>query len=210
MIGTVLLVAIPMVMVSVLYTFRPPLPNNPISLSYYVNGSGTEPAWGDGSDCKNVGGGGGSSTQTCLSLGVIQMIFTSPPSLPISSLLLVFYCNGTVYLSATFAEMAWVPGSTGTVGNTGPQLQHCGSYVPPKAAWNRFAFFDQVTPGAAALRPGDSLFVYSHTFTTFTDDDFHGAPLWCYYVPGACTVDIYYTGTPVSLAASLPLYGLAQ
>ena len=202
--GTIFLVAITMTLAATLYAFRPPLPAQPLWLSYQAVGGGSEPVWGDGSDCKNVNG-----VQTCLTLGVIKITFTNPPPVKTDQLLFLFYCNGTIYLAATLAEMAWVPGSSGTVGGMGPQLQHCGSYTPPAAAWNRLAFFYQIVPGSTTLRPGDSLYLFAHTFTAFKDDDFHGAPEWCYWIPGACTLQVVYTGYPASLAMSLPLYGLS-
>lgn len=201
--GVLLLVTITIILTATLYQLRIQTPQAVITLSYAVNTQGSEPTWGDGSDCKNVG-----TVQTCQTLPTINIIFPDPPAALISQILFTFYCNGSVYLQATLAQMAWVPGSTGTVGSTGPQLQNCGTFVPQKAAWNRFAFFEQEVPGSTALHPGDTLVVYAHTFTTFKDDDFHGAPLFCYDTPGACTLQFLYTGTPPSLAASIPLLGM--
>lgn len=198
-----MLVAITVVTVTILFSFRPSLPNSPISFQLFASESGDQPAWGDGSDCKNVNG-----VQTCLTLPTIVIDFLNPPAVQTSQVLMVFDCNGSVYLSATLADMAWVPGSTSTVGGTGPQLSHCGTYTPPKAAWNRFAFFDQLDPGSTVLHPGDTLVVYAHTFSSFVDDDFHGAPVWCYTVQGACSVNFYYLGFPQGLAATLSLFGL--
>lgn len=200
--AVLLIVVITIIAMATLYAFRPPLPNAPLTLSYFVGTAGTEPTWGDGTDCKVVGG-----VETCQILPAINIIFPNPPQVFVSDLTLVFFCNQSVYLDATFQDMEFVPGSTVAVSG-GPQLQHCGTYTPPRASWNRFAFFDQVVPGSVFLRPGDTLVFYAHTFTNFTDEDFHGAPEWCYSVPNACSIDIFYTGTPTSLAASIPLEGL--
>jgi len=202
--GTILIVGIAVVAATILYAFRPPLAPAPLKLDFQAGLAQNEPVWGDGSDCKNVNG-----VQTCLTLPTIAIEFTDPPTVLTSEILMVFYCNGTVYLGATLAQMAWVPGSAGTVGGTGPQLQHCGTYKPPAAAWNRFAYFDQVVAGSPVLQPGDTLVVFAHTFTSFKDDDFHGAPEWCYTVQGACTIEFIYTGFPAGVVAELPLFGLS-
>jgi len=203
-IGTILLVAITVVAASVLYLFRPALPSSQLTINWYASSGGSEPTWGDGTDCKNVGG-----VQQCVTLPAIDINFPNPTPVSLNDIQMVFLCNGTVYLSATLADIVWVPGSTGTVGMSGPQLQKCGAgFVPPRASWNRFAFYEQVTPGATVMQPGDILVVYAHTFTKFVDDDFHGAPLWCYAYQGACLIELLYTVGVPSIAAEIPLYGL--
>jgi len=203
-IASILLVAITVVSATVLYSFRPSLSNPPLRLDTYVSTIANEPAWADGSECKNVNG-----EQQCTTLPAIAITFVSPSPIPLDDLQFVFLCNSTVYISSSLTAMEWVPGSVGTVG-TGPQVSSCGSFTPPKTMWNRVAFFDQLTPGTLVLEPGDMLVFYAHTFLTFKDDDFHGAPEFCYSVPNACTLDIYYTGLPTSLAFQLDLYGFSS
>jgi len=199
-----LLVAITVVAAAVLYAFRPPVPGDQLTLNFFATSGASEPTWGDGTDCKNVG-----TVQTCQTLPSINIVFPDPPAVALSNMQMVFLCNGTVYLSATLEDMVWVPGSTGVVGSSGPQLQKCGNgFVPPRASWNRFAFYDQADPGVAVMEPGDYLVIYAHTFTKFVDDDFHGAPLWCYQFQGDCTVEILYTVGIPTIAMSLSLYGL--
>jgi hypothetical protein len=208
-------VGITLVLVTILYAFRPPLPATPLYLNYYATGAGEEPVWGDGSDCTNSGPPpppgsppGTGQSQSCLELPAIDILFPNPPPVLLSQLLFVFWCNGSAYLTATLQQMEWVPGSSGTVGS-GPQVTSCGSFTPPQTFWNRLAFFQQLNPGSPILQPGDQIVFYAHTFTTFVDDDFHGAPEWCYDSYGDCYVTIYYTGSPPSLAAVVELYGLA-
>lgn len=202
-IETILLVGITVVLAAILFTFRPSLPSATMRLDTYASTLANEPAWGDGSECKDVSG-----VQTCTSLPAIGIVFVDPPPLILTDLQFFFLCNGTVYISSTFAAMEWVPGTTGTV-TTGPQVSNCGSFTPPKTMWNRIAFFEQVTPGALVLLPGDELIFYAHTFLTFKDDDFHGAPEFCYSVPNSCTIQVYYTAGPSTLVFQLDLYGFS-
>lgn len=204
-IGTILLLTITVIFAAVLAAFRPPLPSAWFSLGWEASGVGSEGTWGDGTDCTEVNG-----VQSCLVLPAIDIVFPNPPAgVEVSQLELFFLCNNTVYLNATFAQLEWVPGSTGTV-TGGPQLGECGSgFVPPRASWNRLVFFQQINPGYAFLEAEDTLVLYAHTFTTWTDEDFHGAPLWCYTIPGACEILIYYIGSsPPPLVAAIPLLGM--
>jgi len=202
------MVGITVTSAAVLFAFRPSYPSTWISISYLTNSVGYEPAWGDGSDCKNLNG-----IQSCLDLPVLYITVTavSPPNLAIKNLVFVYFCNGTVYLEATLAQMAILAGtSENNIGANAPQLQHCGSYTPPKAAFNRLVFFNQIVPGSPYLMAGDTIMLFTHTFTTFTDDDFHGSPPTCWQVPGACSIQIYYAAQPTQLALVLPLYGLSD
>ena len=206
-IANILLLGMTVTAGALLFAFRPDLPQSPSSLYFSTYQGPGEPAWGDGSDCSNVNG-----VQQCKVLPSLDIILTAsnPSSLLVSSLQIYFFCNGTIYLSATLNKVAWVPGSTGTVGTTGaPQLGKCGTYVPPKAGFNRLLYFHQLTAASAHMENGDTIVLYSATFVG-GDDDFHGAPVWCFSTPGACTIDIVYGGPPQAALAQIPLYGLTQ
>ncbi len=205
--ATIFLVGITVVLAGVLVAFRPVYPSQWISISYLANVVGSAPVWGDGTDCKDVNG-----VETCPDLPVIYITVTgvSPSSLSITNLVFVLWCNGTVYLEATLSAMAELPGTgENTPGPDAPQLQHCGTYTPPAAAFNRLGYFTQIVPGSPYLRPGDTIVLFTRTFTSFVDEDFHGVPSTCWTVPNACTVVLYYTGPTTQLALDLPLYGLA-
>lgn len=205
---------------SILFAFRPPVPPQPASMQYFAIGGQSEQTWGDGSDCKNVNG-----EQSCLSIGAIDIVLTqwSPSALPIKSVTFYLLCNGTVYLSATLRDMAWIPGSTGTIGGNAPQLGKCGKFVPPAAAFNRLAFFEQLDPNSTLLVHGDQIVLfepfeppncpspkYQGTVLVACDDDFHGAPGWCFSIADACTIDLVYSGPPSAVVTQIPLYGLGQ
>jgi flagellin-like protein len=218
-IATVFLVAMTVTAGAVLAAFRPPLHSAPSQINYIANGDATTETWGDGSDCKNV-----NTNQTCFSLPAIDVVLTqfSPSVISISDLYFYFFCNGTVYLGGPLAAMEWVPGSTAMVSPDAPQLGSCGTFVPPKAAFNRMVFFEQQIPGDFYLQPGDRIVLTAHTFEPPNcpapgpmgqcDDDFHGAPEWCYLIPSACSMEMYYSGgTGISGSVlSISLYGLSS
>jgi flagellin-like protein len=207
-IAVVMLVLITIVAGVFLWSYRLPTPAPPTALYYSVYGTASEPAWGDGSDCAN------GSPQVCKTLPADYIVFTShsPEYLRLTSLEFVLMCNGTSYLSATLAGMEWVPGTSGTPGPTAPQLGHCGSYTPPKAAFNRLAYFQQATPGDLSLANGDAVVVYLNAPGSWvtTDDDYHGIPTWCFTIPGACSLSIVYLGgATAGIALAIPVSSLS-
>lgn len=219
-IAQVMIVALTVVGGATLWAFRPSTPPQPSSIDYFAKGGQSEETWGDGSDCNQVNG-----VQSCLPLTAIDITLTgwSPGYLAVGSVTFYLICNGTVYLKATLAEMEWVPGSSGTPNGNAPQLGHCGNFVPPAAAFNRLAFFDQIDPGSKALVPGDQVVLfqpfeppncpspkYQGGVLVACDDDFHGAPQWCFTAAGACSVEFEYTGTPSGVLTVVPLQGLGQ
>lgn len=225
-IGTILLVAITVVLASLLL-IKPPLPPTPSQLGYYMQ-QATFPTWGDRTDCKT-----NATTQAlygCFSLPSFQIIITeiTPTDIQISSLRFYFFCNGSTYLQASLSSMEWVPGIDQQAPAGAPQLGSCGSYTPPNAAFNRLAFFVQDIPSLTTLAVGDQIVLVAHSFEYPNcpnlkpgqkptpqdpcDDDFHGAPSWCYTETAPnCALEIYYQPTTTSISSSLlriPLYGL--
>lgn len=168
--ATVFLVALTIVAGTVLWGFRPSTPSSPVQIWYAASSPVTTQAYGDGSDCKNVGSGA-NATQVCETLPAIDIVVTGfePSGLALSSLQFYFFCRGSVYLSGTLAALEWVPGSQATVGGgpgSGvPALGTCGSYVPPAAAFNRFMYFQQLRPGSPNLEPGDQLVIQAESFS---------------------------------------------
>lgn len=215
-IATVLLVGITLTAGLLLWKFRPNVPSPSPSFSFQAVGNVPEPTWGDPTDCSPAS----TPPQECQSLPATFIIVTShfPSVIPVADLSFTFVCNGTVYLTAKLQAMEWVPGTTGAPSGSAPQLGSCGSYVPPRAAFNRLAFFDQTTPGALNLANGDALVIYQRTFlqapglnclTTREpgcDDDFHGTPPWCVTVVGDCAMSISYSAPGFSgVVASIPM-----
>jgi len=73
-------------------------------------------------------------------------------------------------------------------------------------------YFQQLQSGQSVLLNGDQLVLYTHPHSGFADrtghspdDDYHGAPPWCFTNAGACTITIDYVGNPNTLVASIPV-----
>lgn len=217
-IGVVLILGITVVAGTLLWAFRPPLPGTPISVEYVAVGDQSEPAWGDPTDCTNT-----SIYAVCNDLPAFFIVFTahSPVNLPLADLSFDLRCNGTSLVNGTFASMEVVPGSGASPGSGAPKLGNCGSWSPSPVGtgatfFNRLLYFQQVQTGATILKNGDIFVVYLHPATDFCDrsghcpdDDYHGAPPWCFTVPNACTIYISFTQSPPTLVATIPVADLA-
>lgn len=226
LIAAILLTAMTVAAGALLWLWRPVYPNSNVSVQYFASGDQKEPAWSDPTDCVNW------STPlnaSCDWLPAIFIIFTAhtPDSLFLSELKFSFYCNGTLLLNGSFKSMEIIPGTGTNPGSGAPKIGVCGSWDwgtgqgTTGSFFNRLAYFQQVQPGYPTLKNGDLFVVYIHPLAGFcdhsgygcpppsghggTDDDYHGAPLWCFTVPGACSVTLTYTGQPESIIASIPL-----
>ncbi len=200
-IATILLVAITIAAGVALWTFRiVSLPYAPPTFTYVAQGGVPEPVYGDGTDCSG-GGFGDTGNQVCLTLPATLLIISShdPEDIPLTNLFFDMTCNGTTYLSASFASIEWVPGENAAPGAGAPELGSCGTFLPPRAYFDRLAFFDQATPGATSLEVGDMIVIYDKTFycddngvVTSCDEDFHGFPPWCISGGANCQLRIQY------------------
>jgi flagellin-like protein len=180
-IATFFLIGITIVAGVTLWSLRVPLPSSGVRVWYETVSPSTMQTWADNSDCKNVGSGS-NQTQVCEQLPALDIVIVNfqPSHLPLASLQFYFQCEGTIYLSGTLAAMAWVPGSTKTIG-TGdnvPVLGTCGAYTPPSAAFNRFMFFQQITPGDPNLEAGDQIVISAQSFS----------PPFCAFAPSTLNV----------------------
>ncbi len=207
----ILLVAITVVLAALLYAIRIPTPPVPTIINYTMVG-GTEEVFGDGTDCVTV-----NNVQECYTLPAFYVIITStsPTGLPLADLQFLVLCNGTVYLNATLDQMEWIPGENGNPGAGSPTIGICGSFEPPpRAYFNRLAFFDQLTPGATTLHAGDQIVVFMNPsgptsscptlptppttvpywWDVGCDEDYHGIPPWCFTNPAACPIELRYAG----------------
>jgi len=198
----------------VLWTFKIQTPQGSVSVEYVAEGGQSEPAWGDPTDCNSTG-----IYASCNALPAFFIIFTahSPESLLLTDLTFGINCNQTSLLAGTFAAMKVVPGTGANPGSGAPKLGNCGSWSPSPHGttatyFNRLAYFQQIFTGSAVLKNGDIFVVYEHPLANFCDrsghcpdDDYHGAPPWCFTVPGACTITIAYTGQPRTQVAIIPI-----
>jgi flagellin-like protein len=219
-IAVVLLVAITVVLVGVLATFRFNLPTQAPQIWYAAEGNESEQAWGDPTDCTNT-----TIYAACNPLPAIFVSITSytPSFIPLDQLELYFYCNGTDLLNGSLADFEVVPGSGANPGSSAPVIHNCGSWDWGTGQgtngkdFNRLLYYQQRTPGLPGVESGDILVVYSHPKLNFCDrsgncpdDDYHGAPLWCFTTPNACTIYLdYLQGTQESLIFTIQLFQLS-
>lgn len=157
----------------------------------------------------------------------------SPSVIPLQDIELIFQCNGTVFVNGTLDTMTWFPGSSTGPSPNAPHLNRCGSFVPSgsySTLYNRFGIFVPIRATSSGLvENGDTFIMYVHTSSPFDPDvhganggalgdcgpgpdcdDFHGAPAWCFQVPGACTLSFVYTGQPSTLLVSISLYDIVR
>jgi len=213
-IASVLLTGITIASGVVLWTFRVQTPQSGVTVEYVAEGDQSEPAWGDPTDCSNS-----TIYAACDSIPAFFIIFTThaPENLLLSQLQFEIQCNKSSLVNGSFASMEVVPGSGANPGSGSPALGKCGSWKPSTNGnqatyFNRLAYFQQLVRGSKVLHDGDIFVVYEHPLATFCDrsgncpdDDYHGAPPWCFKTPGACTILLRYTGSPSTLIAAIPM-----
>lgn len=217
-VGVVLLLGITIAAGTLLWLFQPPLPGSPVNVEYEAIGDQSEPAWGDPTDCTNT-----TIYAECNDLPAFFIVFTShaPSSIPLTALSLELRCNGTSLVNGTFAALEVIPGSGSNPGSGAPALGKCGTWDPSPVGtgatyFNRLLYFQQLNSGAKVLENGDEFVVYIHPAVNFCDrsghcpdDDYHGAPPWCFTTPNACQLILSYTQNPPSLIASIAMTSLA-
>ena len=168
-----------------------------------------------------------------------RIVITSvTQAVPLDALEFRFLCTNTtptytqtILVSGLVSDMTWVPGGSQNLSTNAPTLGVCATYDPRannganSVYYNRLGFFDPLDPNATVLEPGMAIVIYIHTPNSIyeapnpleaqstwnlpDDDDYHGAPLWCFTVPGSCTVQLIDTdwSSPV-IIMDAPVYTL--
>lgn len=214
-IAAILLTGITVAAGVILWQFRIQTPTPGVAIEYTVEGDQTEPAWGDPTDCSNT-----SIYANCDGIPAFFIVFTShsPSQILLADLTFDLTCNGTSLLNGSFQNLEVIPGSGSNPGSGSPDLGKCGSWSPnphgtSATYFNRLAYFQQIVPTSKVLHDGDIFVVYEHPLANFCDrnnncpdDDYHGAPPWCFTDPAVnCQIFVTYTGTPPSLVATIPI-----
>jgi len=187
-------------------------------------------AWWD--DCEY----GDSGTYNLMNATEVLITGVSTP-IPLSGIEFEFICVNTTPTPETtylvqgqLGSMEWVPGGSQNLSSTAPYLGTCATYDPRGSGansvyYNRLGFFNPLDTRIAALEPGMSLVIYVNTPDAIIEapnpledqsvwnigdlDDYHGAPLWCFTVPGSCSIELIDTdwSYPVVLL-DIPVYVL--
>ncbi len=152
----------------------------------------------------------------------------TPTNIPLNLVNFTFICNNTILVGGSLAAMSWIPGSQTQPAPNAPTLGRCGSFDPHSGSfstlYNRLGIYIPIDPNATVVTDGDTFVLYIHTPGSVFDpggsggrggqggpdtDDYHGAPPWCFTVPGACTIYLNYVGVPGTSLAVIPVYSLA-
>jgi len=212
-IASLLLIGITVAAGAILWTFRVQTPSATVQVEYAAEGDQTEPAWGDPTDCTNE-----TIYASCQGIPAFFLIFTahSPEAILLTELKFELVCNGTSLLNGTFSQMEVVPGTGANPGSGSPTLGKCGTWKPSATGttatyFNRLAYFQQIDDRALTLHDGDFFVVYEHPTLNwcdpegYCDDDYHGAPPWCFTKAAACTIILSYIGSPSEILGEFPL-----
>jgi flagellin-like protein len=230
-IGTIFLLAMTIIAGALLWSFRfytpPPTP----TVTFMLTTGGSNPVWGDPTD--NPPGGGYSEMNT----SAIIVASFSPSTIPLSEIQFTFVCNNeshggneTILVQGSLASMTWFPGDTSNPSPNAPKLGWCSSFHAGGfgggsfgTLYNRLGLFDPISDQTTTLEAGDTFLLYIHNggfpldysdcgrghSGCFDQDDYHGAPPWCFTTAGECTIYLTYTGTPGTLLATIPVESLA-
>ncbi len=132
--------------------------------------------------------------------------------------------NETVLVGGSLAAMTWFPGSSTAPAPNAPHLGWCSSFDANGfgggafgTLYNRLCIFTPLSATSQALEAGDTFILYVHTPGAVYDpgangpdrDDFHGAPAWCFTVPGACSLKFFYHSNPPVELADISIYSIS-
>jgi flagellin-like protein len=233
-IGTILILAMTIVVFTILFSFRFYTPPAPPSVTFVIRSGGSNPVWGDGTDTPPGGG------YSLLNTTAIIVASVSSLNIPLNEIEFTFVCdnstsggNTTILVQGNLADMSWYPGVSTTAPADAPKLGWCASFHAGGygggafgTAYNRLGLFLPISDLNITLQTGDTFLLYIHNGGFPLDyagdcsmgtsgnpcldgDDYHGAPPWCFTNPGACTIFLTFTGTPATQLAKIPVYSLA-
>jgi flagellin-like protein len=236
-IGTILMLAITIVVFTILFSFKFYTPPAPPSVNFVIKSGGSNPVWGDPTDTPTGGG------YSLMNTTAIIVSSVSPSTLQLDDVEFTFICNNesvggneSILVQGTLADMTWFPGETSSAPADAPKLGWCASFHAGGygggafgTAYNRLGIFVPLSAENVTLQAGDTFLLYIHNGGYPLDygggrgdcanggtakpcldgDDYHGAPPWCFTNPGSCTIYLTYLGSPQSLLAEIPVYSLA-
>lgn len=236
-IGTILMLAMTMVVFTILFSFHFYTPPASPQVTFVIRSGGSNPVWGDGTDTPPGGG------YSLLNTTAIIVASASPINIPLDEIQFTFLCNNassggneSILVQGTLASMTWYPGQSGTAPADAPKLGWCASFHAGGygggafgTAYNRLGVFVPISDANVTLQAGDTFLLYIHNggypldygggagdciggvakVPCLDGDDYHGAPPWCFTDPGACTIILTYLGSPTTQLVSIPVYSLA-
>lgn len=187
--SAILLVALTVTAGVILWSFRFYTPASPPNVSFVFRTSGSNPVWGDPTDCQPQGHwvyplnatsipkwNSGFLTQcaypatsgnySLLNTTQIVVSAVSPSNIPLADINLTFICNGTVLLTGTLASMTWFPGSTFAAAANAPTLGWCGTFDAGSfgggafgTLYNRLGIFEPISGNATSVLNAGDTFI---------------------------------------------------
>jgi hypothetical protein len=163
------------VVFTVLFSFKFVTPPAPPNVNFLIHSGGSNPVWGDGTDCDPCGGA--NPVYSLLNTTQIIIASASPINIPLSSIEFTFICdnaskggNITVLVQGSLADMTWFPGQSGTAPPDAPQLGWCANFHAGGygggafgTAYNRLGIFIPISAsGDNVLQAGDTFLLYIH------------------------------------------------
>ncbi|MGB6500252.1 MAG: hypothetical protein WBG19_02470 [Thermoplasmata archaeon] len=177
---------------------------------------------------------GDTGTYNLMNVSAIQIVDVSV-AVPLADVEFQFICTNTTpkYVQTTFVQgplssMEWVPGSSQNLSASAPKIGKCATYDASgmganSVYYNRLGYFDPVDYQRSDLAPGQTIIIYVHTPNSVLEapnpiepvsswnisdaDDYHGAPPWCFTVPGACAINLIDTEwRPGVILTTIPLW----
>ena len=212
------------------------MPAPPVA-NFVIHSGGSNPVWGDGTDTPTTGGYSLMNT-TQIIVAAVSPLNIPLSSIEFTFLCDNESVGGneTVLVQGTLADMSWFPGLSSTPPANAPKLGWCASFHAGGYGggafgtyYNRLGIFIPISDTNSTLQAGDTFLLYIHNggypldyaggdgdcasgtghVPCLDGDDYHGAPPWCFTNPGACTITLTYTGSPVTQLATIPVYSLA-
>jgi flagellin-like protein len=234
-IGTILILAMTVVVFTILFSFRFNTPPSPPNVNFIIKTGGSNPVWGDPTDEQ-------AGSYALMNTSAIIVSAASPTNLALDQIEFTFVCNNestggneTILVQGDLQDMSWNPGISGNPPPGAPVLGWCASFHAGGYGggsfgtfYNRLGMFIPISDVNTTLQAGDTFLLYIHNGGYPLDyndgpgdcvgttrvgcldgDDYHGAPPWCFTNPGACTIYLTYTGSPTTQLAEIPVYSMA-
>lgn len=191
--GAILLVALTVTAGVLLWTFHFYTPPSPPTVNFVVRSGGSNPVWGDPTDCQPQGKwiyptttwsgtkinqwNNGFLSQCAYPatsgnyslLNTTQIIFQAhtPADIPLNEIEMTFICNGTVLLNGTFASMTWFPGSSSSPAPNAPTLGYCGTFDAGGYGGGAFSTYYNRLGLFVPIRAGVSVLESGDTFILY-------------------------------------------
>ncbi|MDE1822655.1 MAG: hypothetical protein KGI98_17600 [Euryarchaeota archaeon] len=231
-IATVLLLSLTMVLVSVLYyAVKVPMPPQAPYVGFSLQWNSTQlELIGQGDNAPGSGGQCPKSTgYVCYVRGMDAVVSEVGTPAPLISLIQVeLACNSTIKLSASLASINYTNTLAASKGGTPPTptIPVCGGHLTPNykngnlncfgtvgntVPLYNLVYYKPINSKAPFIEAGDQFIAYTGGFCISTSidgsigDDYYGPPPWCNTIPGACVIQLWYTGNPAAFIGSIPL-----